>query len=285
MIPGKERLIVALDTETHEEAIEIVEELSLGNVRHFKVGLGLLLKGNLIELLEAITRKTKRKNGSIFLDLKLSGDIENTIELLMKQCIELRVNWLSLVECACFHTTLQTVKAARKVREKAGFEHPKLLMVPVLSSTNLKYMNARSGIMGGVKVDGVEQVSEYLIHNGQKWLTNGCDGLVVSGNNIELARENFPSATLVCPGIRPSWMDEDEHGQAARTPHNAVRLGADYLVVGRPITQSNDPRKTAQDVIDEIDTSLMREKEKQNDVRRSDDGESKADEDTPQLHP
>ena len=84
----------------------------------------------------------------------------------------------------------------------------------------------------------------------------GCDGLIVSGAAIGACRAAFgPDVTLVSPGIRPAWSGADDHLRLT-TPADAIRLGADYLVVGRPIRSAVDPREAAQRVIDEIDDEL-----------------------------
>ena len=81
----------------------------------------------------------------------------------------------------------------------------------------------------------------------------GCDGLIVSGDAIGACRERFgDSCTIVSPGIRPEGMSSDDHKRFT-TPTEAIRLGADYLVVGRPITQAQDPKSAAQNIIDEIE--------------------------------
>jgi orotidine-5'-phosphate decarboxylase len=87
-------------------------------------------------------------------------------------------------------------------------------------------------------------------------IDGGCDGLIVSGHAIGACRKAFPApVVIVSPGIRPAWAPPDDHKRAT-TPLEAIGLGADYLVVGRPITRESDPRGAAQRVIDEIDAAL-----------------------------
>lgn len=87
-------------------------------------------------------------------------------------------------------------------------------------------------------------------------LAAGCDGLIVSGDAIGACRRAFGrDVTLVSPGIRPHWAEADDH-QRLTTPAVAIRLGADYLVVGRPIRKAQNPRAAAQRIIDEIEEEL-----------------------------
>ena len=86
-------------------------------------------------------------------------------------------------------------------------------------------------------------------------LDRGCDGLIVSGDAIKACRERFPDADIVSPGIRPAGASVSDHKRSA-TPGEAIRLGADYLVVGRPVLNAESPRAAAQKIIDEIDAAL-----------------------------
>ena len=79
--------------------------------------------------------------------------------------------------------------------------------------------------------------------------------MIVSGDAIKACRERFPNADIVSPGIRPAWSGSDDHKRLT-TPAEAIRMGSDYLVVGRPITKSDDPFAAAQAIIDEMDEAL-----------------------------
>ena len=84
----------------------------------------------------------------------------------------------------------------------------------------------------------------------------GCDGLIVSGSAIGACRRAFgPRMLLVSPGIRPSWSAPDDHARLT-TPQEAIRMGADYLVVGRPVRNAKHRRDAAQRIIDEMAEAL-----------------------------
>jgi len=239
---GKDRLIVALDVPTHERALALVDRLD--NVSFFKVGLELLLAGDLYALLRNLQAR-RPQNGGVFVDLKLGGDIGNTIASMIRQLQTLNVKFLTLVESVPSAITLKSVKAGREARGDAA--DPKLLMVPFLSSLDEGDLR-ESGI---VDVD----VDSYIVQRARVMLGAGCDGLIVSGRAIQVCRQNFPDVVLVSPGIRPAWASADDQKRIT-TPYEAIEFGADYLVVGRPVTRADDPRDAAEKIIVEIDRAL-----------------------------
>jgi orotidine-5'-phosphate decarboxylase len=231
---GKESLIVALDVPTVDEALRIVEELD--NVSFFKIGLQLFLTGGLRTLLQKLQEK------SLFVDLKVPGDIANTIGSVIDLCVAMKVKFLTLSESM----PISAISAAKAVRQRHNSENPQLLTVPFLSSLDRDDLNAMTG---NDDVDG------YILRRAKAALGAGCDGVVASGQQIRLCRDNFPQTTIVSPGIRPSGSPSDDHKRFT-TPKQAIHLGSDYLVVGRPILKSDNPRQVAQTIIAEIDSAL-----------------------------
>ena len=241
-LSGKDRLIVALDVPTHEEALRLVEKLE--NVSFFKVGLELFLAGDLLGFIKELQER-RAGEGGVFVDLKLSGDIGNTIAGFIEGCMALNVRFVTLTESMPYAMTTRTIQTALKTRDKAA--HPKLLMVPLLSSLSDDDLRSE-GIKGA-------DSTQYILDRGEKLLNEGCDGLIVSGDAIKACRERFPNADIVSPGIRPAWAASDDHKRIT-TPADAIRMGSDYLVVGRPITKSDDPFGAAKAIIDEMDEAL-----------------------------
>lgn len=241
-LTGKDRLIVALDVPTHERAFELVDKLD--NVSFFKVGLQLFLAGDVLGFIQRLQSR-RAGHGGVFVDLKLSGDIGNTITSLVEGCLALNVKFITLVESNPLAITLATVQAARNARGLA--RDPRLLMVPLFSSLGVDDLH-QAGTPG--------EVNAFIIDRGRVMLSHGCDGLIVSGDAIKACREEFgPNVDIVSPGIRPAWAPADDHKRHT-TPAEAIRWGADYLVVGRPITKDQNPRAAAQRIIDEIDEAL-----------------------------
>jgi orotidine-5'-phosphate decarboxylase len=229
---GKDRIIVALDVPTVDEALASVERLD--NISFFKVGLQLFMTGGLPDLLQAL--RTRR----VFVDLKLPGDISNTIAAVIDACVSMNVELLTLSESM----PLPAIRAAHAARAARNNSHPKLLTVPVLSSLDASDLPAGAG--------GENGVDAVIVKRAQAALDAGCDGIIASGDAIQVCRRAFPSTLIVSPGIRPSGASTDDHKRHT-TPAEAIRLGADYLVIGRPILKAPDPRAAAQRIIEEID--------------------------------
>ena len=229
---------MALDVRSHGEAERLVEELE--NVALFKIGLRLFLAGDLYGL---VRRIQEHRRGGIFIDLKMAGDISNTIADFVDHAGELGIRFVTLAESRDDVFTRHSLAAGRKAR--GGNPFPQFLMVPLLSSLS-------PANFGRPEISA----EDYIVERGGEMLAAGCDGLIVSGAAIGTCRAAFgPDVTLVSPGIRPKWSGADDHVRLT-TPADAIRLGADHLVVGRPIRSATDPRAAAQRVIDEIDAEL-----------------------------
>lgn len=243
-LSGKERLIVALDVPTHDEAVRLVRLLE--DVSFFKIGLQLFLTGQVLDLIRTLRED---RDGKVFLDIKWGGDIGNTAGEFMQACIASRiVKFITLIEASDVRITQQTISAGLAARHSANVEFPHFLMVPYLSSldsSDLEQTLQRA------------DVNSYILERGKAMLDLGCDGLIVSGDAIQLCRDKFPSIDIVSPGVRPAWASHDDHKRFT-TPSQAIRMGADYLVVGRPIIKAGDPRAAAQRIISEIDQELER---------------------------
>ena len=232
---SSERLIVALDLPTHEEAIRMVE--TLDNVSLFKIGLQLLMAGDLMAFLRRL-RELRGEQGGVFIDLKIAGDIGNTINSFVTAAAGLGIRFITLVEAAERAITDHTLAAGRKARGEHA--HPEFLMVPLLSSLSRPVGDASLS------------TDDYIVRKGRELLDRGCDGLVVSGTAIGACRAALGDTTLVSPGIRLEWAaSADDHARYT-TPAEAIVLGADYLVVGRPVLNHASPREAAKLIIEEI---------------------------------
>lgn len=231
-LTGKDRIIVALDVPTVDEALASVERLD--NISFFKVGLQLFMTGGLPDLLKALRHRR------VFVDLKLPGDISNTIAAVIDACVTMNVELLTLSESM----PLPAIRAARAARAARQSSHPKFLTVPFLSSLDATDLPAGSG--GGNSLEAV------IEKRAQAALDAGCDGIIASGDAIRVCRRAFPTTLIVSPGIRPAGSSTDDHKRHT-TPAEAIGLGADYLVIGRPILKAPDPRTAAQRIIEEID--------------------------------
>lgn len=239
----EERLIVALDVPTSQEAVELVNELE-GIVSFFKVGLELLMAGGLEDLLRRLVKEKQ-----VFVDLKLPDDIPATAMSVVRSASRIGVRFLTLSHSA----GPATIDAAVRGRLEGGGRPGKtdLLFVPALSSLDQSDFASMTG----------RPASEFqsdLVDRARRAQGLGADGFIISGQEIAILHEAFPTAILVSPGIRPSWAPQDDHKRAC-TPSQAVALGADYIVVGRPIRNAagKDARRdAAKRIIDDIAAGL-----------------------------
>ena len=236
---GRDRLIVALDVPDHDAALEVVDELD--NVTFFKIGLHLILTGSVPDLIARI-QDARGGYGNVFIDFKLSSDIDETIKGFIKSCLALNVRLLTLDSGTARSKTARTINAIREARGQSA--EPHIIMVPMPSSHDAGDLEPFESEHQGA--------THYIVEQGRSHLDQGCDGLVVSGDAIRTCRESFPNCVIVSPGIRPKGFPSHDHKRHT-TPAEAIRYGADYLVVGRPVLQAKNRRQAAQDIIEEID--------------------------------
>jgi orotidine-5'-phosphate decarboxylase len=223
----QDRLIVALDTPDAGEARRLVERIGDSAV-FYKIGMELAHGGGL-PLVPELAAAGKQ----VFLDLKLH-DIPNTVERATAQAARLGARFLTV------HAYPQTMRAAVAGAKGSGMQ---ILAVTVLTS----YDDA--DLFDAVYRFGVV---ETVRRRAEQALELGVDGLVASAAEAALARHTVgASLLLVTPGIRPAGAAVGDQKRVA-TPAEAIRSGADYLVVGRPVTEAPDPRVAAEAVVAEI---------------------------------
>ncbi len=229
-------LVVALDVPHADQALALVDSLKGLPVIH-KVGLELFLSAGPDCVRELVHRKAR-----IFLDLKLH-DIPNTVAKAARQIALLQVEMFTL------HLAggSAMMKAAAQELVEIPVLRPKILGVSVLTSfDDVRWAEVTKAITGHA-VDVADSASE-MVEEGVAW---GVDGIVCSALELPAVRERHPSLYTVVPGIRPNG---SEHNDQARvmTPAEASRLGASAIVVGRPITQSQNPRLVAENILKEL---------------------------------
>jgi orotidine-5'-phosphate decarboxylase len=229
-----DRLIVALDVPSLDDARALADDLG-DLVRLYKVGLELGLAAGLRETIGALPDR------QIFADLKLPDDIGTTIARVVRMCSDLDVRFLTIGASA----SRATIGAARDARGTA--RRPQLLSVPFLSTESAETLAL-----------GDQDFERRLLARGRAALEAGCDGLIVSGPQIASVRARFPDAVLVSPGIRPAGSRLHDHRRATR-PADALRMGADFIVVGRPIRDAADRegrRRMTRSILDEMASAV-----------------------------
>ena len=232
-IPSKDRLIFAMDVPTVDRAKELAVELG-DAVTFYKIGLELMMSGQYFELLDWLLERDKK----VFCDLKFF-DIPETVKLAVAQLNNRGVTF------ATIHGNDPIIRAA--VEAKGDLI---LLAVTVLTSFGQHDMQAM----------GMTQSIEDLVYfRAQRALELGCDGVVSSGLEAKRLREKLGSKLLiVTPGIRPgaNIYDQQDDQQRIITARKAIADGADYLVVGRPITKAPEPIKVINMLQEEIRQGL-----------------------------
>jgi orotidine-5'-phosphate decarboxylase len=227
----RDRLIVALDIPDVGDARRLVESIGESAV-FYKIGMELAYGGGL-PLVSELAAAGKH----VFLDLKLH-DIPNTVERATAQAAKLGATFLTV------HAYPQTMRAAVAGARGSGMQ---ILAVTVLTSyddADLSEAVYRFGVV------------ETVRRRAEQALELGVDGLVASAAEAAMARETVGARlAIVTPGIRPAGGTIGDQKRVA-TPAEAIRNGADYLVVGRPVTQAPDPGAAARAIIAEIEAAL-----------------------------
>jgi orotidine-5'-phosphate decarboxylase len=215
-----DRLIVALDVKSNAAAMRLVERLG-DAVSFYKIGSPLFTRSG-----PDIVKKLKQKGKRIFLDLKYH-DIPNTVAHAVSAAAELEVDLLTV------HSSggAAMIKAAR---EAVGDNGPRILAVTVLTSF---------GVDDAEQVWGkqLNSLREEVTRLGQLAADAGAHGVIASPLEAEaLKRRHGSEFLVVTPGIRPAGSDRGDQVRTA-TPAEALRAGADFLVVGRPVIEAKDP--------------------------------------------
>jgi orotidine-5'-phosphate decarboxylase len=229
-VAPRDRLIVALDAPDAEGARDLVQRIG-ESATFYKVGMELVYGGGL-----ALVPELASAGKQVFLDLKLH-DIPNTVERATKQAARLGARFLTV------HAYPQTMRAAVAGAKSSGMQ---VLAVTVLTSyddADLLEACYRFGVV------------ETVRRRAQQALALGVDGLVASAAEAAKLRGAVGARMLlVTPGIRPERAAVGDQKRVA-TPAEAIRNGADYLVVGRPVTGAPDPRAAAEAIVEEIATA------------------------------
>jgi len=233
-ISAKERLIVALDVPNTASAQKIVQQI--GDAACFyKIGLQ-LFSAEGPQLVRDLHASGKR----IFLDLKFH-DIPNTVAGAVKSAIDLGCSMLTVHASGGRKMLQAAVDAAASAPKPIT-----LLAVTVLTSMADDDM-AEIGMPVGAW--------DHAVVLGKLAKHYGCGGVVASPQEVQELRSILgPEISIVTPGIRPSGSNPGDQARIA-TPQDAIRHGADYLVVGRPITQSKDPAMATKSIVQEIENA------------------------------
>jgi orotidine-5'-phosphate decarboxylase len=225
--PLAERIIVALDVATAKEALRLAALLH--EIGHLKIGLqSYTVEG------PALVHSVSSLGPKVFLDLKLH-DIPNTVAKAVEAAGKLGVRML----------TVHLSGGSEMIRAAVGARSDNLLLlgVTVLTSSTDETL-AETGIAGKTR--------DHVLRLARLGVANGIDGLVASPHEARMLRDEFgDKIKIVTPGIRPAGTKAGDQKRFT-TPREAIEAGADYLVIGRPITAAPDPRAAVERIVAEF---------------------------------
>ncbi len=226
-IPDRERLIFALDVADIDQARHLIRTLGEA-VQFYKIGLEFFLSGHYFELLAELKQQHKK----VFADLKFF-DIPATVGAAVRQLARHEADFCTV------HGNDSMLKAAADAKGRMG-----VLAVTALTSLD----------QGDLNDLGFECDAQTLVlSRARRALEAGCDGVVSSGLEVPMLREQVDHALIaVCPGIRPVANEDDQ--TRVVTVRQAFENGADYIVVGRPISAAQDPKQAADAIQRDIAT-------------------------------
>lgn len=236
-IEPKDRLVFALDVPGREEAKRFANLLE-GAVGCFKIGLELFIREG-PEILKIIGDNS---SADIFLDLKLH-DIPATVRGALESAVSHQVRYITVHSCEGAAPLAFASEAF-----KSGLEVLAVTVLTSLAQETLPALGFRSDL----------SLKELALERALMAQKAGCSGVVCSGEEVERIKKACgENLKAVVPGIRPTWslVPGDDQSRVT-TPGQAVRKGADLIVVGRPIRKAPDPREAAQKIIEEMKTAL-----------------------------
>ena len=237
---ASDRIIVPLDVPDEAEAIALLDRLP--QVGFWKVGLELFVSAG-----PSILKVLKKRHKKIFLDLKFH-DIPNTMANACRSASQYGVDLLT-IHAAAGSAALQASKDALiKGAKASGQEPPHLIAITLLTSLNSRAL--------AFELNVPIELPEYVLKMALLGKESGLAGIVCSPQEAKQIRDVCGTDFLrVCPGVRPTWADSGDQRRLL-TPRQAVDAGASYLVIGRPITASNDPVSAFHRICEELDEEL-----------------------------
>jgi len=230
MLLNTEKLIVAVDTADVQEAHEMIDLLK-GYAGHIKVGKQLYTK-----LGPEIVNYIHEKEMKVFLDLKFH-DIPNTVRGACKAAADQGISMMTIHASGGEEMMKAAVKGVRESKNPETI----ILAVTVLTSIDQKALNEELLVPESVKayVEHLTLMAKYA----------KVSGVVASPHEASAIRRACgPDFKIVTPGVRPSWADKGDQ-KRVMTPREAIDAGADYIVVGRPITESTDRMEAAEKIL------------------------------------
>ncbi|PYS87230.1 MAG: orotidine-5'-phosphate decarboxylase [Acidobacteria bacterium] len=235
---ARDKLIVALDVDTANRAFDLFDSLR-NVVGMFKIGSQLFTAAG-----PDIVRKILAKGGRVFLDLKFH-DIPNTVAAASIEAARLGVSIFNIHASGGTEMMTRAAEAVSETAKREGVPKPKVIAVTLLTSLD-------SAALRQIGISGDAETS--VANLARAAATCGLDGVVASPHEIQIVRAAVPNPEfiIVTPGIRPGCVATDDQ-RRVMTAAGAIRAGADYLVVGRPILNADDLVAAANSIVAEIE--------------------------------
>jgi len=226
LTPYKQKLMLALDVDSREKAEEWVHKLK-AHVGYFKVGLQLFTKEG-----PELVRSIRARGGRIFLDVKYH-DIPNTVAKACESASALGVDFINVHALGGREMMRAAAESLAATSARMRLAKPRLLAVTILTSHDARSLGQEVGLKGRPEAE-VRRLALLA-------KAAGCDGVVCSPREIKLVREACGKGfIIVTPGVRPPGAPKHDQKRTLGSGA-ALAAGADYLVVGRPITEAPDP--------------------------------------------
>ena len=235
----RERLIVPLDFPSADEALDFVDKMG-DIISFYKVGLELFYAAG-----PEIVRHLKSAGKSVFLDSKFH-DIPNTVAGATARAVEMRVDMFNVHALGGKAMMRAAAEATARTADRLSINPPIVLGVTVLTSLDRETLEKEIGVALG------EGINEFVAAKARQAMEAGLKGVVASPHEVvDIRKACGEDFHIVTPGVRPAWASTDDQKRVA-TPSEAMRMGADRIVVGRPITRADNPIEAAKRIIDEI---------------------------------
>jgi len=236
------RLIVSLDIDDFARAARLIDVLS-PEVSHFKVGIA-----PFVNFGDKLLEKLSLANKKVFLDLKFH-DIPNTVKNAARAAAH---KGIFMMNVHCLGGRRMMEAAMEGVVAANVKQRPLLLGVTILTSMTGQDMQAL-GMRG--------EVQQKVLELAALAKSSGLDGVVASAQEAGMIKQELGKDFLVVtPGIRPTWAMKKEDQRRVVTPSQAIAAGADYIVVGRPIIQADDPLQAVKKIIQELEGVVSEKK-------------------------
>ncbi len=228
MTNAADKIIVALDVSTKKEALDLVGQLR-DQISFFKIGLQLYTAEG-----PEVVRAVLAGGAKVFLDLKFN-DIPTTVSRTVEAAGNLGVQML----------TIHLSGGSDMIRAAVAVPKNELLILGVTVLTS-----ANEGMLREIGIS--DEIDNQVLRLAKLGVARGVDGIVASPHEIKSLRAEFgDKIRIVVPGIRPSWSEPGDQ-KRFMTPREAIGAGADYLVIGRPITAAKDPREALTRILEEL---------------------------------